>query len=724
MNAKVDLSNCDREPIHIPGAILPHGAMLVLDSASLEILQGAGDAQGLLGAPIAELLGRSADALFTPQQIAMLRDLCADSKLIKPRHLLDPALRVANDRPLDASVHRSGDLLVIEFEAADAADRFANAPLAAVQDMLEGIDGAGPLHEFCQAAADRLRRVIGYDRVMVYRFMPDDSGWVIAESREPRLNSFLDLHYPASDIPVQARALYLRNWLRLIAQVDYLPAPLTPSLNPRTGDPLDMSQATLRDVSPIHREYLRNMGVGASMSISIISEGRLWGLIACHHYSPRRLPRHLRAVCEIFGRLFSHELEIREHAREVEERIAGRAVLSKIVEGLASEEDYAEGLVKFSPSLIEYISAGGAAIRASRGGGVVLLVNRDVRLLGATPAEEQIAALGEWLAARLDKTGVFVTDRLGELWPPAREFAAIGSGLMAISISREPKDFIMWFRPEIVETVSWGGDPSRPKGPGPNGDRLTPRKSFEVWKQEVRGRSSAWTDAEREAALDLRVALLDIVVRRLRADERERDRLREHEELLMGELDHRVKNALMNVQALVRQSSRNAGSIKDYIAGLEARIAAMAKAHDLLTASRWESVSLRALIDEELGQYSRDATAISIDGPEIKLTPQAALALSLALHELATNAMKYGALSIDGGALAVKWWGLVHGGAELHWRESGGPAVRKPQRRGFGSTLIERALALEIGGATSLEFSPAGVACMIALPASALLRAG
>ncbi len=457
--------------------------------------------------------------MFRADQLKLLQDLNVNSDLAKPRHLLDPALRVGSEFALDASVHRTEDVLVLEFVAADTADRYASAPLAAMQEMLDGLDGIRSVQGLCDAAAEKVRRVAGYDRVMVYRFMADDSGWVVAESREPHLVPFLDLHHPAEDIPAQARALYLRNSLRLIAQIDYDPAPLQPPFNPRNGRPLDMSQATLRDVSPIHREYLRNMGVGASMSISIVIEGRLWGLIACHHYSPRVLPRHLRAVCEIFSGVFSRELEVRERTEQIEANIASRVVLQEIMRNLAPEADYAAGLARLSPSLLEYIPAGGAAIHAGQRGGVALVVDHEIRSLGAAPDAALTAALVEWLIGQLDASGIFATDRLGELWPPGRAMADIGSGVLAISISRAPKDFILWFRPEVIETVSWGGDPTKTLEFGPNGDRLTPRKSFEVWKQDVRGRATLLTPAQRQSRIpDLRVALLDLVVQRLNAE--------------------------------------------------------------------------------------------------------------------------------------------------------------------------------------------------------------
>ncbi|QXQ05039.1 GAF domain-containing protein [Sphingosinicellaceae bacterium] len=719
----VDLTNCDIEPIHIPGTILPHGAMLVLDPDTLVVLQSAGDTAALLGWPSHTLTGKAVDVLFGPAQIAYLRKISGTSALAKPRHLLDPALRVVSDRPLDASLHRNEAGLVLEFESPDVDNRFVGDPLAAVQEMLDGLEEQPALQGFCQAGAESVRRVLGYDRVMVYRFMPDESGWVYAESRREDIEPFLDLHYPATDIPVQARALYLKSWLRLITEVDYTPAPLLPVLSPLTGAPLDMSHATLRDVSPVHREYLRNMGVGASMSISIIRGGELWGLIACHHYSPRRLPRHLRAVAELFGAMFSLQLEARQRTEQLNARLANRAILQTLMQDLSLEDDYAEGLLRQAPLLLSYIQGGGLSLRGSLQGGVAVRFSSKINSLGATPNDAQIAALVDWLTVRMaDHDGVFVTDRLGELWPPAKEFADVGSGLLAISVSREPRDFILWFRPELIATVTWAGNPDKPVEIIPEGERLTPRKSFAAWQQTVRGRSSPWTVPDSDAAFDLRLSLLEVVLRRIDAVVRERTRVSERDQLLMAELDHRVKNTLANIQALVVQTSRSANSLTGFVEDLDGRIRAMAKAHSLLTQSNWEGVAIATLIGDELDPYGRGGADLRVDGPTVILTPKASLSLSLAVHELATNAAKYGALSRAGGRVNVSWQRLGDGELRLVWTERGGPPVEEPKRRGFGSRLIERALALDTAGTSTIRFEPAGVVCEITLPAAAVFR--
>ena len=718
-----DLTNCDREPIHIPGAILPHGAMLVLDADTLEVLQAAGNLSTLLGVAIDALLGQSLETLFRPDQIQILRKLITAHPLVKPRHLLDPLMRVAADQPLDASVHRSNGDLVIEFEAADLSDRFASDPLAGVQEMVEGFDAPMTLQALCALAAIRVRAVAKYDRVLIYRFMPDESGWVIAEAREPHLEPFLDLHYPAADIPQQARALYVKNWLRLITQVNYDPAPLVPQNNPRTGKPLNMSQAILRDVSPIHREYLRNMGIDASMSISIIREGKLWGLIACHNYSPRILPRHLRAVCELFGSMFSLQLEARDKGEQFETRLTSRMVLQNLMLNLATAEDYADGLTKQSPNLLDYISTGNSLIDGSSQGGVAVSVKGTLSFLGVTPNLEQIKALITWLNQNKRQLrqgdGVYATDRLGEAYPDSVSYADLASGILFISVSDEPSDYIIWFRPELIGTTSWAGQSSKVTEPSSDGDRLSPRKSFEIWKEIVRGRCKQWTPSDVDAAYDLRISLLHVVLRRINAVADERRRTADRDQLLMAELEHRVKNTIASIQALVRQTSQSAQTVTGFVEGLDGRIRSMAKAHSLLSQSRWESVSIKRLIHEELEPYQNTQSQISISGSDLQLTPKSALSLSLAIHELATNAVKYGALSRSGGALEVKL-DATDAGVGIVWTETGGPVVLSPKRLGFGSTLIERALSMETGGTATLHYLKEGVVCEIFLPNSSV----
>jgi light-regulated signal transduction histidine kinase (bacteriophytochrome) len=355
---------------------------------------------------------------------------------------------------------------------------------------------------------------------------------------------------------------------------------------------------------------------------------------------------------------------------------------------------------------------------------VAVSVKGQLTFLGITPDKCQIEGLIAWLNMQmLNADGLYATDRLGEVYEPAKAFDHVASGLLVISVSHEPSDFIIWFRPELVGTADWAGQPQKAIIQGPEGEMLTPRKSFEAWQETVRGRGLPWAQSDLESARDLRTSLLDVVLRRITDAARERKLAADRDQLMMAELDHRVKNTLANIEALVIQTSIGADSLSAFVKGLAARIQSMAKAHSLLSQSRWEGVSINNLLMEELAPYIREHAMCEIAGPDLVLTSKSALALSLAIHELCTNAAKYGAFSTPSGRVAIRWLLNGSGGLDLSWTESGGPVVMAPARRGFGSTLIERALAMETDGQAVLHYLPGGVVCDVALPRSALVEA-
>jgi light-regulated signal transduction histidine kinase (bacteriophytochrome) len=328
----------------------------------------------------------------------------------------------------------------------------------------------------------------------------------VAEDRSDALPSYLDLRFPASDIPAQARELYRTNRLRIIPDAGYAPVPIEPGLNPASGRPLDLSQSVLRSVSPVHVEYMRNMGTMASMSISILVEGALWGLVSCHSKGPRRVPLQVRNACDLLTRMFSLQLAARERASEAEHRMRLGAIQTRLLAHMAGEDRFADGLLKNPEDVLALADASGAAI----------VTGDECRLLGATPPEREVRALHAWLATRQAGEDVFATDALAEAFPPAAAFEAAASGLLAISISQRNASHVLWFRPEVVQTVRWGGDPTKPAIPDPAGGpvRLHPRRSFEIWKETVRGRSRPWSRVELDAATDLRNAVIGIVLRR------------------------------------------------------------------------------------------------------------------------------------------------------------------------------------------------------------------
>jgi light-regulated signal transduction histidine kinase (bacteriophytochrome) len=376
-----------------------------------------------------------------------------------------------------------------------------------LKSMVAAVQHTATLQESYAVAVAAVRAAMSFDRAMVYRFLPDGSGIIEAEDVNPGLERFLGLHYPASDIPQQARELYRRNWLRAIPTIDYVPAPLYPPTNARTGVPLDMSRCDLRSVSPIHLEYLRNMGIRASLSASIVCQDRLWGMLVLHHYSPRYVAAELRAACEVFAQILSLHVDAKVFDQQSRLRAAARAVRERLLSRLAAAADLGRALAR--EELLEYVDAGGAAV----------LIENHVHLLGVTPPMVEIDGIVEWLN-RVDRPLV-VCEHLAAEYRPAEAFPAIASGVLAIRLSRQPRDYVIWFRPEIGRTVRWAGNPDKPAILGEHGERLTPRGSFAEWLEVSKLHSAAWTEMDLESAEALRVALLEHLLQRV--DRRRRE---------------------------------------------------------------------------------------------------------------------------------------------------------------------------------------------------------
>jgi light-regulated signal transduction histidine kinase (bacteriophytochrome)/anti-sigma regulatory factor (Ser/Thr protein kinase) len=540
-----DLTACDREPIHIPGSIQPHAALLALDQFGWRIVHAGGDTACLLGAPPADLLGGAVDRVLRADHVGHLRALLHPGQLHnRPMFafsMTDPGGTV----PVDVIVHLSTGLIVLEFERRP--DRGQDNPLALVQTMVRHVQRAESIQAFCDAIAREVRAVTGFDRVMIYRFLEDGSGAVVAEARDRGAESFLGLHYPESDIPKQARALYQANWLRMIPDARYSPAPLLPEVNPANGFPLDLSQAVTRSVAAVHRQYLANMGVVASMSLSLLVRGNLWGMVACHHPAPRYIRYQLREACELFAEMISSQLEMKLAADLSNARLQKTQVLEELVRRMSQAPDIAEGLTNARPNLQDFVPAPG----------VGLWIDGRFTGVGETPAAADIETLVVWLNATVHE-GVFHTDCLSMLYPPAAGYADVASGLLALSISRTPRDYLMWFRPEVIKTVTWAGNPDKPVTQGAAPGTLTPRQSFAAWQQQVKLRSAPWVDTEIEAAHRLRLSLLEVVLRRIDQLAREREAARAKQAQLTAELDRRLDQWQSVAQALQRETERRA----------------------------------------------------------------------------------------------------------------------------------------------------------------------
>lgn len=495
--APFDLLSCDREPIHIPGQVQPHGFLIAV-TPDWSVAHVSANIADFTGTPPARWVGQPLEGMIDSSALHTLRNQIAT--LHGPDAIQRSfGLSLIMDRPpFDVAVHIAGEAIVIEAEPAVTDEREAAALVRAMVARLKHSDG---LSTFYRDGARHVQALTGFDRVMVYRFDADEHGEVVAEALRGSRDSFLGLHYPASDIPAQARALYMRSPFRIIADVAAAPVPLE-TCSEAQGEPLDQSLSVLRAVSPIHIEYLKNMGVGASLSISIIVDGRLWGLFACHHHAPRLPSFAYRTAAELFGEMFSMMLEGRLRRAAAEHEARDRALAALLIAEMEHDDHLLAKPERLAELIYDTIPAGGLGVH----------LNGSVRVIGSTPDRHQCEAVVAMLTER-GVHGVFASDALATLVPDAAAYAGQAAGFLAIPLMRRPKDYLLLFRPERVRTVQWAGDPDKTAAAAEGADRLTPRLSFAAWAELVHGRCEPFTEAELSAAETIRVALLEGLLR-------------------------------------------------------------------------------------------------------------------------------------------------------------------------------------------------------------------
>ena len=479
---------CANEPIQFCNGIQPHGLLIVAD-ANLIIRHVAGNVEtqlgipNVIGRPLVDLLGR-----ILTVSIASLDNI--------PTGGMIGQLRTSTDI-FDVFVHRAGDYYLVEIEDSFTEEMIPPSGLITdhIADSSIRAEKALTFSEVCQQAAVAFRDLTGYDRVMVYRFADDGTGIVIGESKRDDLNSFMNHRFPASDIPAQARALYCRNVYRSIPNVDYTPQMLRPAWT--QAYPLDMSDVNLRSVSPIHIQYLKNMGVAASMSCSIIRDGKLWGLIAAHHLKPRRLSYTLRSACRLMTENFSRQIKVLEEAERVRLHYEIQKHEANIVRLLTSEGTIDD---VFSDDIMNEIRL---LISAD---GLAILRNDSLIVSGFCPTESDIRKLASWLLTKSPQT-IFSTDNLQSHYPESADFSQMPhGGIMSLPISANDEWMVIWFRAEQIETINWAGNPHKEVPTNPL-IPLTPRYSFETWAETVRGHSLKWTSFELDSVTRMRAKL-------------------------------------------------------------------------------------------------------------------------------------------------------------------------------------------------------------------------
>ncbi len=714
----LDLTACDREPIHIPGAVQPHGALLVLDRNSLRIEQAGGACEDFFGRPPRSLVG----GVFSDQADGGVGALSLADCGEQPAFV--GGVLAVDGRGLDVVGHVVGGKLVLEFEEAPARRR-SGAELARIVEMVGALfAGAETIDRLCRIAAVQFRGLTGFDRVMIYRFLPDGAGSVVAEDKLEQLPPFLNHRYPASDIPRQARELYVRNVIRVIPDVGYTPSEL--AAEDRQETPLDMSNCQLRSVSPVHILYLRNMGVGASASVSIIADGKLWGLVACHHRSPKRLSFDDRTLCRVLAVSLSQQVARLEQAELYRARLRFRACEDELLTGLARSASLEDAVASGAADLLKTIPAHGVAVR------------RKGRLwmAGRCPDEAQTLALADWALSR-GGDGAFSSAVLAEEYAAAADFPQIASGLLAVTISAAEPCQLLWFRAEQIEVIEWAGNPHKPvEADGATG-ALTPRRSFELWRETVRGRSETWSLAEVEAAERIGQALAEFERNRrinklnetLQRALSERDRLLAEKDRLLQEGDHRIQNSL---QILSSMLSLQLPEITDPFVRMQlqqalSRVHAVSAVHRrLYQTDQPQVIDVAAYLRELVADIGHSLGAdwageLRVRALSTPVPAEVAMSVGLVVTELVLNAAKYayggrpGPVEVD----VERHPGRLHLRVRDHGRVT---AAERPQGTGFGFKLMSSLVDRLKGELRPLDASP-GLSVTVDVPLPIRARA-
>ena len=639
--------DCANEPIRVPGSIQPHGFLLVLDRGTLVVVQASACVAAHLGHGAQDLLGQTLDGRLTTDADAFKRELQSFiQESGSPSHMA-AALRHADGqpRPFDMLVHRIEDRIMLEFEPPTGHGvNTAAALYPSLITFVTRLQQARTIDELCTLAVDEVSRLTGFGRVVSYSFNSEGHGQVNAETLADGYDSFLGLQFPASDIPSQARELYVLNRIRLIQDAGYQPSPLVPSEIGDTG-PTDLTHVALRSVSPVHLQYMRNMGTQASMSISLVVEGKLWGLISCHDIAPRRVGVPTRIACELLGKIMSLQLEAREAHADTVRRLELRDLLVRMLSSIADHDSVAHGLFHIPEVFLSFAEAAGAAI----------VSGDECLIFGDAPDRATIKSICSHID-ELPYREVFHTDALSERFPDLAK-TELACGVLAVSISELHPNYILWFRPSWVRTVEWAGEPR--KRTDSESNVLSPRQSFHAWKQVVRGQSRRWESTIIDAATDLRTAVLGIVLRK--AEEMadmaaELNRTNKELEAFSYSVSHDLRAPLRHIAGYAEllgeyegeKLSEKGSRFLDNI-GESARFAG-SLVDSLLTFSQMGRAALRPsladvprIIDQVRNELAPDTQSRNITWTVNTLPPVYgdAAYLHLALRNLISNAIKY-----------------------------------------------------------------------------------
>ncbi len=636
-----NLENCESEPIHIPGSIQPHGFLLGVSLADYTVIYCSANTEAYLGLTPVQILNQSLADIFGAAISANILGLAA-SPSAERSHRVEYAETAYN-----LTLHQSGETLILELEIFP--DGHLSTPDLYVQTsrFVNFMEAAGSLQVLSQHVAEEIRKITGYDRVMVYRFDDFYNGEVFAESKNADLEPFLNLHYPHTDIPPQARQLYLRNLMRMIGDVQYTPVPILTNQQNANYQSLDLSLSVLRSVSPIHIEYLQNMGVEATLTISLLHDKKLWGLIACHHYSPKILPHYTRLFAKLQAHFLASQIEVRQSADEYEYAIKINEILDNLLIRISDVTQLEKGLQQ-DEAILQVVNATGFVI-----------VNRDtIFSVGKTPSSHELDELVQWLDKNIN-IEFFHSAKLSDHYPAAREIHETAAGIFYHSFTGASRQCVIWFRGEVEETILWAGKPDKTADPA---GQMSPRKSFESWKQLLHLQSPRWLKPEISAAMRLATNIQhQFHLRELLAEEAKYHQLNTHLQEVNEELSHfnyvcshDLQEPLRKIRVftdLLQRNIHDPAAVENYFQKIEVSAEHMSTLiKDLLNYTRvaktdvsFETTDLNDILEKvkedfELLMAQKGAVISSTSLPVIQAIP---FQINQLFYNLISNSLKF-----------------------------------------------------------------------------------
>ncbi|MCH2163929.1 MAG: GAF domain-containing protein [Marinovum sp.] len=690
MDIQAAMDQCAAEPAHIPGTVQPHGCLIAILPESRQVTYASGNTGDIIGVNVTDLLGQSLsghlprgfwhalnNALALPNASGALKTL--------------GIFRLAG-KDIDCGAFRSNDQVVLEFEPFIPSDLKGITPIRLLGQFLTDIESCQTLEAFYKSTSEFFHYLSGYDRVMIYRFDSDWNGNVVKEERRQSMQSFEGVWFPHWDIPSQARDMMTRLPIRVISDVHQTPIPLH---NAGSLDaPLDISHAACRGVSAVHMQYLQNMGIAASMTLSLMVDGALWGIVSFHHMTPRVPNAELRELLVHAGQMMATKLQVLLQGERLMLVRKVDALKDRILRDLGERDAFLD----FAAEILDVFDADG----------LVLVSESTTQTSGRVVEAPLLDALKEHAC---NQDGVVTFTQLATRFHDLVDSCNDCAGALAYAL--DPNRCFFVFRSEKLRSISWAGNPEKRIENTKGRARLAPRGSFTTFVESVRGKSKAWSEQDVYFASRIWTLINSVERRELISS------LNRQQSLMIDELNHRVRNILALVRSVSEQARNTTdGSMDSYARSLEARIEALAASHDLTSTGLADGVPLHVLIRREFEPFTGAAQSrVQIGGINPVIKPKFAPIFSLVTHELVTNAVKYGALSAHNGHVQIDILD-VRDGVTLNWQEINGPAVATPRQRGFGTSLIEQAVPYELNGTATHHFLRDGVRAEFDFPIS------